>query len=661
MSHVGASFQYYGANWICTPSTFVAPAGSVITFTITYASAEFCCDRINVYDGSSTSSRQLGPLTSVGDAATSSSNYLTVVFTSDSSISDYYGFVASVSFSSSSLLPTGTPTRTPPPSRTPLASTLTVSVMLTFLGTSSSVFTSFVLSELAGFAANALGLSASAVSASLSLRNRQLQSAAATSVRLTVNARALADTLAFSGAGGDATTLTVLVQQQLSSQMVGSTAWCSSLPASNCRAPASVVSVPVTSAAGATASSGYLVGAIAGGASTGAVLLLCLCAGLYIIRRNRARRDAGASIATAPPPPRFEPQPVRPYFSPPVLTNPYALNYGPDSAPPFAIFNNAHYGDAPYGGPPPRPGLQLRRQESDDRIQQDPAAPVDPRPVDVHHEEEAVVLFGPWPAVCVICDEPLVAGNRLRIDAKGNAMCRRCGCAALQGNSVTPCDGVSVVLPDAVAELCEGSAHAAPGAPCLTAREVERIRDDIQRDAHENPDRWEAAKCPSCSRLLHIPAVLHRRGGPVVCHQCTHRVCTRCDAVYAAPVVPPQPGARPQTHEGLSCEAVARLRADGARISAGDQRALGIKGCPNCGTLVTHFRGHECHHMLPKSPQYPRGGCPGCGHNFCFASLRPWAECRDGGHQGHALYCDANCDCVDCSFCHPGAPCAQCS
>ena len=265
-------------------------------------------------------------------------------------------------------------------------------------------------------------------------------------------------------------------------------------------------------------------------------------------------------------------------------------------------------------------------------------------------------MFGEWPAECAVCYAPLEALARVRLDAAGAAVCRTCACAALRsGSAVAPMDGATPVNPDAVAALCEGSAHAPPGAPSLSAKEVKRLRDAILADAHAHPARWSVSACPNCGSHLQVPAAVHARGGPVVCHECTHRVCTRCEAAYAAAVVPPAPGRPPQTHVGISCDAVARLRAAaGADMAPEEMRALGVKACPFCGTLASHFRGHACHHIAPIT------GCPGCKAEYCFASLLPYAECRAQGHMGHALFCDWRCDCTDCPYCRPGKPCAQC-
>jgi serine/threonine protein kinase len=41
--------------------------------------------------------------------------------------------------------------------------------------------------------------------------------------------------------------------------------------------------------------------------------------------------------------------------------------------------------------------------------------------------------------------------------------------------------------------------------------------------------------------------------------------------------------------------------------------AATTKPCPNCRTGISHWHGHECHHIKPN------GGCPACHQHFCYA------------------------------------------
>ena len=49
------------------------------------------------------------------------------------------------------------------------------------------------------------------------------------------------------------------------------------------------------------------------------------------------------------------------------------------------------------------------------------------------------------------------------------------------------------------------------------------------------------------------------------------------------------------------------------------------KQCPKCGMSIIHYRGHGCHHIRPGGGR--RGGCPTCGHHFCYVCLGPHNEC----------------------------------
>lgn len=75
------------------------------------------------------------------------------------------------------------------------------------------------------------------------------------------------------------------------------------------------------------------------------------------------------------------------------------------------------------------------------------------------------------------------------------------------------------------------------------------------------------------------------------------------------------------------------------------------KGCPSCGTLVSHYKYHACHHIRPGS------GCPGCGTHFCYCCLARWeGSCPNGCK----LFCYKDCGCPICPDCKPGEKCDDC-
>jgi len=75
------------------------------------------------------------------------------------------------------------------------------------------------------------------------------------------------------------------------------------------------------------------------------------------------------------------------------------------------------------------------------------------------------------------------------------------------------------------------------------------------------------------------------------------------------------------------------------------------KPCPNCGTAITHYYKHGCHHIMPGS------GCPACGHHFCYLCLGPH-PCRQ--RPRCPVFCNDSCGCPICPDCRPGVPCANC-
>jgi len=205
----------------------------------------------------------------------------------------------------------------------------------------------------------------------------------------------------------------------------------------------------------------------------------------------------------------------------------------------------------------------------------------------------------------------------------------------------------------------EGGGGSSPPPPSLTPGEAQLIRDAISLDAHQNPKRWHVQLCPNppCRAPLQVPALLHQRGGPIVCHRCTQKVCTRCNVKYGGG----GEGIRHPQHEGITCDQFSALvRAlEVAPLSPMEMRTLGVKACPFCSTLSSHFRGHGCHHI--DNCRGPDG--LGCSGQYCFVSLLPWEVCRDAGHKQpypHAQGCDSRCDCVACAVCKPGRPCPQC-
>ena len=108
-SHAGAGYSPYG-NMLSCSTTITAPAGSTITFALTFLDTERRVDTAYLYDGPSISS----PLLATFSGATLGSwrttvNYLTVRFSTDGSVTGR-GFTAFVDFPGTRWSATATPT-----------------------------------------------------------------------------------------------------------------------------------------------------------------------------------------------------------------------------------------------------------------------------------------------------------------------------------------------------------------------------------------------------------------------------------------------------------------------------------------------------------------------------------------------------------------------
>ena len=105
---------------------------------------------------------------------------------------------------------------------------------------------------------------------------------------------------------------------------------------------------------------------------------------------------------------------------------------------------------------------------------------------------------------------------------------------------------------------------------------------------------------------------------------------------------------------------------------------LTSRACPNprCRQRISHFHGHDCHHISPGT-----NGCPYCHQHFCYVCGRkhgsPGTYSRNMLCPHGSSYCDSRnivenlvltpyphdrrCGCQICSLCRRGKPCAQCS
>ena len=151
------------------------------------------------------------------------------------------------------------------------------------------------------------------------------------------------------------------------------------------------------------------------------------------------------------------------------------------------------------------------------------------------------------------------------------------------------------------------------------------------------------AFCPLCNEIMgaETPAELH--GHEVRCNGCGELVCIDCGCKW---------------HAGQTCAQYKGSQVDGATQALLNE----CKRCPNCNEGIVHYRGHACHHIKPG------GGCPSCGHHFCYVCLGPHNEC--GCPWQGSSFCRRpvgrdpsgrpDCGCPICPDCRPGHPCPHC-
>jgi len=125
------------------------------------------------------------------------------------------------------------------------------------------------------------------------------------------------------------------------------------------------------------------------------------------------------------------------------------------------------------------------------------------------------------------------------------------------------------------------------------------------------------------------------------CPYCSAPVCVVCQS-------PP--------HDGRSCAEQQALMAERGKMEAATQAlvAATAKPCPQCppesAVLLTHYRGHGCHHLTHYTPD-------GDEHHMCYLC----GEIYDPNEEhGCELFCPEDCSCPVCPDCKPEEPCADC-
>lgn len=271
---------------------------------------------------------------------------------------------------------------------------------------------------------------------------------------------------------------------------------------------------------------------------------------------------------------------------------------------------------------------------------------------------------------CCICFEVATANDIVGVDNCGHQMCSECCLQFVRsalGNvaeEVKP-EGLrcpmfavgcgSFLTPEAIGQhLLYRPAPSSPAQP-ISLEEVQRLERFVQ-EARIPVDFRYVCVNGQCARMLSLDLASLLACGEtnIQCPFCSMAQCVRCHIPW---------------HGAMSCVEVARLGLDGHHTgqSALDNALITAtsKPCPNCGFRISHYHGHACHHIKPG------GGCPSCGHHFCYSCLSIGIRCPNNC----SLYCgrdvqrylkirpfphDTRCGCPICPDCRPGKQCPQC-
>jgi len=255
-------------------------------------------------------------------------------------------------------------------------------------------------------------------------------------------------------------------------------------------------------------------------------------------------------------------------------------------------------------------------------------------------------------STCPICMEP---GPGFELVQCGHCVCVDCAVRYVRtalGNAaeqfreqgircVLHSDGCEeMIMPGEIRLLKTASEqHRRDGATPLTEDEVSRFDQFTMESAIPHDSKIH---CPRCERILAVSGSF-RASGVRECPYCHHEWDL-------------------QAHAGEDAATARAIQATS-------------KACPNCGMRITHYHGHDCHHISPST-----NGCTACHQHFCYVCLRKHG--RPGERMWHPecghrqTFCnsseirrylertpyphDTRCGCPICPDCRPGRPCPQC-
>ena len=234
-----------------------------------------------------------------------------------------------------------------------------------------------------------------------------------------------------------------------------------------------------------------------------------------------------------------------------------------------------------------------------------------------------LVCFAPCCHMCCAdCAVMLVRAALGNVAEKLPFRCEFCRASSARGAAAPP----PMPIADLLRRLPAGS---------LTDGEIARFL-QCNQEAMLPANQRVYCPAPGCGAMMPVApnaaTHAHAAGGEEKrCRSCRISFCVGC---RTSP-----------WHAGVTCD-----QHRGADAATEHVIRQTTKPCPHCGLRATHFRGHNCHHIV----------CPACRGHWCYSCGQQSApethRCETPRCQGR-LFCDDTCNCPDCPDCAPGRPC----